>query len=156
MFKIKENVLRISLEVNAKDKFLTDMGKFKVANKFTYEMNELITFLKWRVNDMEVQVDKVRDDIDLVLDITKQMVDDQMSRSAKLLDFLMILLTFITIVFLPASIIGGTMGINVIVPYQFDVVESTVPFYVLCVIILACMILIAYCFVPLLKDAFKV
>ena len=39
----------------------------------------------------------------------------------------MIVLTFITIVFMPAGIIGGTMGINVQVPWQFDKHESLWP-----------------------------
>ena len=49
-----------------------------------------------------------------------QAVDDEMSKAAKKLDVLMIFLTFITIIFIPAGVIGGTMGINVLVPGQFD------------------------------------
>ena len=52
----------------------------------------------------------------------------------------MIFLTFITIVFIPPSVVGGTMGINVEVPAQS--VESLVPFYVVCSIILFAMTVI--------------
>ena len=69
-----------------------------------------------------------------------------MNKSAKKLDILMIFLTFITVLFMPCSIVGGTLGINVQIPGQFDVVEALWPFYICCGIILTFMIVISVAF----------
>ena len=58
----------------------------------------------------------------------------------------MIVLTFITVVFMPAGIIGGTMGINVQVPWQFDKLESLYPWYSLVFVSVILMALITIVF----------
>ena len=55
--------------------------------------------------------------IDLAIELFNQQNEMDVARNTKKLDQIMIVLTFVTIVFMPASIIGGTMGINVQVPW---------------------------------------
>ena len=75
-----------------------------------------------------------------------------MSKNTSNLNYIGILLTFITVLGLPPAIIGGTMGINVIVPGQFDVVEELWPFWMLIGIILLLMTIVFFVFRKTLKS----
>ena len=84
--------------------------------------------------------------IDLAIELFNQQNEMDVARNTKKLDQIMIVLTFVTIVFMPASIIGGTMGINVQVPWQFDKLDSLYPWFGLVLISMLLMALITLIF----------
>ena len=63
---------------------------------------------------------------------------------------IMLSLTFVTIVTMPPSLIGGLMGMNVVVPGQ-EYTDTLVPFYFVLSLIVLFMILFAALYICLVR-----
>lgn len=95
---------------------------FKKLKKFgsvlTNASRNRVRFMQSRMEEMSTGMQSASTNIDIALDNFTQRIDIKLTHYNARLNKIMLLLTLVTIIFTPASVIAGIMGMNVFVPGQ--------------------------------------
>ncbi len=101
-----------------------------------FETINKIRFLESRAYELDKTMEEVRSDIDIAIEKYGRIIEyENTSNSAKLND-IMALFTLFSISCLPATIIGGLMGMNVKVPFESHDNATHLAFWMIVAIIL--------------------
>ena len=112
----KEFAFNVSSEINEKTVFLKQFKRLATKGALSHTTFLRTKFLKSRVNEMRLSMDRALANIDIAIEKYSQNIDIELNRTTERLNKIMLLLSFMTIVFIPPSTIGGLMGMNVKVP----------------------------------------
>ena len=140
LYIAKDIAIHILAEIEDKKGFAKSLYKLATRSSLTYETISKITFLQGRCELQQNIMNNSDKLIDIAMEKYSSKLDISITRYNKKLNKILLVFTFITILFLPVGSIGGIMGMNIKVPYQDE--DSLVAFSVIISFLVFCMIAI--------------
>ena len=125
----KEDCKLIQDDIDNLFTYLKDYTKMKKTKLVSYQSMNRILFLKSRVEEMKIMMDRSAHNIDLAVEKYATNIDIELNKRTDSLNDIMMVFTIITIIFVPPQLIGGIMGMNVLVPGQET--DSYRPFFLI-------------------------